>query len=70
MIFTIDDDFKGMENDARSHDVQRQSFNDNNHFGATIGRYDYNLNGVVDSADMGDAYDDSYDEDDFNEDDN
>ncbi len=64
----LDDEFRGMENDARSHDVQRQSYNDNNLFGASIERYDYNLNEIVDSADVDATYDDSYDEDDFNED--
>lgn len=62
----LDDEFLGMENDARSHDIQRASYNDNNHFGATIEPYDYNLNGIVGNTDV--EYDDSYDEDDFNED--
>lgn len=61
----LDDDYIGIKNDVRSHDVQRLSYNDNNLFGAEIEQYDYNLNGIV-GTDEG--YDDSYDESDFDED--
>lgn len=62
----LDDEFSGMGNDARSHYTQWESYNDNNLFGATLERYDYNLNSFIENADSG--YDDSYNEDDFNDD--
>ncbi len=63
----LDDDFSGMANDARSHHIQRESYNDNNLFGATLDQYDYNLNRFVENADA--EYDDSFNEEDFNEED-
>jgi hypothetical protein len=65
-VAALDDEFAGIRNDVRSHDNQRASYSDNNLFGATLERYDYNFNNVVENA--GVEYDDSYNEDDFNED--
>ena len=61
----LDDDFAGVNNDVRSHDNQRSSYNDNNLFNAFIEPYDYNLNHVVGQTVA--EYDDSYNDDDFNE---
>lgn len=61
----LDEEFGGMGNDARSHYTQWESYNDNNLFGATLEPYDYNLNTFIEIGDSG--YDDSYNEDDFNE---
>jgi len=63
----LDDDLSGMGNDAKSHFTQWESYNDNNLFGATLEPYDYNLNRFIENADSG--YDDSYNEDDFDDDD-
>jgi hypothetical protein len=63
----LDDDYSGMKNDVRSHNIQRESYNDNNLFGATIEPYDYDFNGIVESMNMDGRYDDSFDENDFND---
>jgi hypothetical protein len=62
----LDDDFYGMANDVRSHYTQWESYNDNNLFSAFIEPYEYNFNNVVSNTDA--VYDDSFNEDDFNED--
>jgi hypothetical protein len=61
----LDDEFKGIENDVKSHSTRLSSYNDNNLFGATLGDYDYDLNYVAQSITANGAYDDSFDEDDF-----
>lgn len=64
----LDDEFSGIKNDVRSHNNQRESYNDNNLFAATIAPYDYNLNGVIEEGNGDNGYDDSFDENDFSED--
>lgn len=64
----LDDEYKGMENDVKSHATRKSSYNDNNLFGATLEDYDYNFNAVAQSITANVEYDDSYDESDFDED--
>lgn len=64
-----DANFKGIESDVRRHSIETQSYNDNNFFDATLPFYNYDLNHIADEARMTGEYDDSYDEDEFNSDD-
>jgi len=64
-----DANFVGIRNDVKRHSIETQSYNDNNYFDALLPFYDYNFNPVADEVRMSGEYDDSYDEEDFNEDD-
>jgi hypothetical protein len=61
----LDDEFKGMENDVKSHSTRKASYDDNNLFGAKLDDYDYDFNSIAQSI-TNSAYDDSFDEEDFN----
>ena len=61
-----DANFVGIRNDVKRHSIETQSYNDNNLFDALLPFYDYNFNPVADEVRMSGEYDDSYDEDDFN----
>ena len=57
----FDHDYKRMENDIRRHSIEKQSYDDNNLYGATLKPYDYDFNAVAEDARMSGEYDDSYD---------
>ena len=61
----LDDEYGGMGNDVKSHVTRWSSYNDNNHFGATLDDYDYDFNSIAQST-TNSVYDDSFDEEDFN----
>lgn len=62
-----DANFEGIGNDVKRHSIENQSYNDNNPYGATLERYDYNFNQLAEEARMTGEYDDSFDEEDFDE---
>lgn len=64
----FDQDLDRIKNDVKRHSVEKQSYDDNNPYHATLPLYDYDLNPVADEARMTGEYDDSFDEDDFNDD--
>ncbi len=63
----FDSNFDGIGNDVKRHSIEKQSFDDNNKFGATLPTYNYDFNHFAEDARLNGEYDDSYDEDDFNE---
>lgn len=64
----LDHEHAGIANDVKSHSISRQSFNDNNLFGAELPLYDYNFNAIAEDAALTGEYDDSFDRDGFDPD--
>lgn len=63
-----DANFEGIGNDVKRHSVETESYNENNPYGATLPFYNYDFNHLAEQARIDGQYDDSFDEDDFNED--
>lgn len=57
----------GIGNDVKRHSIEKQSYDLNNPYGATLPDYNYDFTQVAEDAKMSGEYDDSYD-DDFDED--
>lgn len=59
--------YKGIANDVKRHSIEKQSYDDNNPYGATLPLFDYDFNQVAANAVMTGQYDDTYDEEDLKE---
>lgn len=59
----FDHDHKRIENDVKRHSIEKQSYDDNNLFGAVLKRFDYDFNAIAEDARQSGEYDDSYDDD-------
>ncbi len=46
----------GMKNDVRRHSIEKQSYDDNNPYRATLEPYDYNFNDVAEDARLSGTY--------------
>lgn len=64
-----DANFDGIGNDVKRHSIETESYNDNNLYGVALPLYDYNFNKLAEEAIASGEYDDSFDEEDFNEED-
>lgn len=62
-----DANYEGIKNDVKRHSVETESYNDNNPYQARLPFYDYDLNSVADEARATGEYDDSFDDEDFDE---
>lgn len=62
-----DANFEGIGNDVKRHSIETQSYDDNNPYGATLPLYDYDFNKLAEKAKMTGEYDDSFDEEGFDE---
>lgn len=51
-------------NDVKRHSIEKQSYDDNNPYGAQLLPFDYDLSDFADEARMTGEYDDSYDDED------
>jgi hypothetical protein len=65
----LDANFEGIGNDVKRHSIETQSYNDNNPYGTGLEPYDYDFNQLAEEARMTGEYDDSFDEEDFDEED-
>ena len=55
--------FYGIANDVRRHAIEKQSYDLNNLYGATLPLFDYDFTAQAEDARMSGEYDDTYDED-------
>lgn len=55
-------------NDVKRHSIEKQSYDDNNPYSVTLSAFDYDFNADADAARLSGEYDDSFDEDDFDDD--
>lgn len=62
----FESNYKGIANDVKRHSIEKQSYDNNNPYGATLPMFDYNFNQVAAEAVMTGQYDDSYNEEEFN----
>ncbi len=62
-----DANFKGIVSDVKRHSIETQSYNDNNPYQATLPLYDYCMTKHAEAALAAGTYDDSFDEDSFDE---
>jgi hypothetical protein len=61
--------WEGIANDVKRHSIEKQSYDLNNAYGASLPMFDYNFNQVAEEARLSGEYDDSYtDEEDENDD--
>jgi hypothetical protein len=58
----------GIGNDVKRHSIEKQSYDLNNPYGATLPDYNYDFTQLAEDAKLSGEYDDSYDDDDFDED--
>jgi hypothetical protein len=65
----FDSNYKGIANDVKRHSIEKQSYDDNNPYGAILPMFDYDFNQVAADAVMTGQYDDNFDEDEFDEND-
>lgn len=56
--------WQGIANDVKRHSIEKQSYDLNNAYGATLPLFDYNFNQQAEDARMSGEYDDSYNDDD------
>lgn len=54
--------YNGIGNDVKRHAIEKQSYDLNNLYGATLPLFDYDFNALADVARASGEYDDSYDE--------
>lgn len=64
----FDANFDGMGNDTKRHSIEVDSYNDNNPYNEKLPLYNYDFNHLAEEARSDGQYDDSFDEDDFNDD--
>lgn len=54
--------YNGIENDVKRHAIEKQSYDLNNLYGATLPLFDYDFNALAEVARASGEYDDSYDD--------
>jgi hypothetical protein len=59
----LQQEFDGMANDVKRHAIEKQSYDLNNPYGATLLPFDYDFTPQAEDAKMSGVYDDRYDED-------
>lgn len=65
----LDANYEGIGNDVKRHSIETKSYNDNNLYGSALPPYDYNFNHIAEEARLTGEYDDSFNEEDFDEED-
>lgn len=60
-------DYEAIKNDVKRQSVEMQSYDDNNRFGATLPLFDYDFNQISADARLSGEYDDSYDDEEFDD---